>query len=88
MNISLTPELDEYVAAKVNSGLYQSASEVVREALRLLQEHDAIRTARLQEVRKQIAVGLEQARRGDLLDGEEVFEELDERDAPQDRTGE
>jgi len=40
MNVSLTPELDKFVAAKVDSGLYNSASEVVREALRLLEEHD------------------------------------------------
>ncbi len=36
MNVSLTPELDEFVNAKVSSGLYNSASEVVREGLRLL----------------------------------------------------
>ncbi len=40
MNVSLTPELEEFVAGKVESGRYTSASEVVREALRLLEEHD------------------------------------------------
>ena len=40
MNVSLTPELEKFVGAKVKSGRYNSASEVVREALRLLEEHD------------------------------------------------
>jgi antitoxin ParD1/3/4 len=40
MNVSLTPELEELVNEKVRSGLYQTASEVVREALRLLKLRD------------------------------------------------
>jgi antitoxin ParD1/3/4 len=47
MNVSLTQELEKFVDAKVSSGRYTSASEVVREALRLLEEHDATRSARL-----------------------------------------
>jgi antitoxin ParD1/3/4 len=47
MNVSLTPELEKFVNAKVGSGRYNSASEVVREALRLLEEHDSARAARL-----------------------------------------
>jgi antitoxin ParD1/3/4 len=49
MNVSLTPELDRFVAGKVDSGRYNSASEVVREALRLLEEHDRARSAQLKE---------------------------------------
>ena len=40
MNVSLTPELEKLVNEKVRSGLYQTASEVVREALRLLKQRD------------------------------------------------
>jgi antitoxin ParD1/3/4 len=47
--ISLTPELEKFVGAKVGSGRYNSASEVVREALRLLEEHDSARAAQLAE---------------------------------------
>ena len=43
MNVSLTPELEQLVNEKVESGLYQTASEVVREALRLLKERDHAR---------------------------------------------
>jgi antitoxin ParD1/3/4 len=41
MNVSLTPELEQLVTEKVESGRYTSASEVIREALRLLEEHDS-----------------------------------------------
>lgn len=76
MNVSLTPELEKLVADKVKSGRYNSASEVVREALRLLEEQDQIRTLRLEEVRKKIAAGLEALDRGEGIDGEEAFEQL------------
>jgi len=50
MNVSLTPELEKFVASKVDSGRYNSASEVVREALRLLEEHERSRAAHLAEL--------------------------------------
>ena len=81
MNVSLTPELERLVVEKVESGMYTSASEVVREGLRLLQERDELRRARLEELRREIARGVEQADRGELIDGEEVFRELRERNA-------
>lgn len=65
MNVSLTPELERLVAEKVASGMYHSASEVIREALRLLKERDEWRQHRLEELRREIAVGLEQADRGE-----------------------
>lgn len=64
LNISLTPELEAFIANKVQSGLYQTASEVVREGLRLLRERDDIHRARLDELKKEIAVGLDQAKQG------------------------
>ncbi len=66
MNVSLTPELEQLVSDKVKSGLYNSASEVVREALRLLKEQDALKAYRLGELRREIAVGIEQANRGEV----------------------
>jgi antitoxin ParD1/3/4 len=47
MTVSLTPELEKFVSAEVGSGRYNSASEVVRESLRLLEEHDFARAAQL-----------------------------------------
>ena len=60
MNVSLTPELEQLVQQKVKSGRYLSASEVVREALRLLEERDRIRETRINALRSEIAVGMEQ----------------------------
>ncbi len=64
MNVSLTPTLEELVQRKVASGLYNSASEVIREALRLLEERDELRKVRLGTLRKEITVGLDQLERG------------------------
>ena len=81
MNVSLTDELEQFINEKVASGMYHSASEVVREGLRLLKERDELQQLRFDELRRQIAIGLEQAKRGELRDGEEVFEELRQRSA-------
>ncbi|MGH2535443.1 MAG: type II toxin-antitoxin system ParD family antitoxin [Thermomicrobiales bacterium] len=59
MNVSLTPRLETMVRQKVASGRYNNASEVVREALRLMEERD-----RLKEFRTSLAVGEEQIKRG------------------------
>ena len=59
MNVSLTPQLEELVKKKVESGLYGSASEVMREALRLLDERDRFHAMRLEELRAEIKKGLE-----------------------------
>jgi antitoxin ParD1/3/4 len=76
MNVSLTPELEQFVQAKVKSGRYLSASEVVREALRLLEERDRLYQTRLADLQKEIALGVESAERGELYDGEAVIQEL------------
>jgi antitoxin ParD1/3/4 len=59
MNISLTPHFEELVKGKVESGLYNSASEVMREALRLLEERDQLRKLRLDELRSDIQKGID-----------------------------
>jgi antitoxin ParD1/3/4 len=60
MNISLTPQLEKLVQDRVNSGRYTSASEVMREALRLLEAHDQERDARLAQLRTDVDGGLKQ----------------------------
>ena len=59
MNINLTPHLEQMVRHKVKSGLYTSASEVVREALRLMEEKDNLRQAQLEQLRQDIHQGME-----------------------------
>jgi len=67
MNVSLTPELERLVNRKVKSGMYQTASEVVREGLRLLKERDE-----LDKLRAAIQVGIDEIDRGE-------YEEYDDR---------
>jgi len=64
MNISLTKEFEHYVTQKVESGMYHSASEVIRDGLRLMKERDELHQSRLAELRKDIAIGIDQADRG------------------------
>ena len=75
MNVSLTPELERFVEGKVESGLYNNASEVVREGLRLLKEHDEIRV----KWREQIERGWLQAQRGEVVEGTKAMAALRER---------
>jgi antitoxin ParD1/3/4 len=75
MNVSLTPELERFVQAKVESGLYNNASEVVREGLRLLKEQDEIRL----KWREQIERGWMEAQAGHLVDGPRVMTEIKSR---------
>ncbi len=74
MNVSLTQELEKFVQEKVSSGLYNSASEVIREALRLLREQDMLRQHHLDELKREIGLGIQQANRGQTkpFDAEEM----------------
>jgi antitoxin ParD1/3/4 len=74
MNVSLTPQMVKFVEEQVASGDYQSASEVVRSGLRLLQEQKRERQVKLEALRREIAVGIAQADRGELvpLDVDEI----------------
>jgi antitoxin ParD1/3/4 len=53
-NVNLTPRLEDMVRRKVASGLYTSASEVFREALRFMEEQDLVRAARVEQLRQDI----------------------------------
>ena len=66
ININLTPQLEAMVRDKVAGGLYCSASEVVREALRLLQEQDQLRAMKLEQLRADIRAGMESGSAGEL----------------------
>jgi antitoxin ParD1/3/4 len=76
MNVSLTPELEQFVESRVASGRYRTASDVVREGLRLLEEREQARETALEELRGKIRRGVEQADRGELLEGDAAFEEI------------
>lgn len=67
MDIFLTSELEQYVAHKVESGVYHSVSEVVRDGLRLLKERDELHQSRLEELRREIQIGIDQADQGRVI---------------------
>jgi len=76
MNISLTPELERLVDEKVKSGRYASASEVIREGLRLLEEQEEMKQHRLAEIRQKIDRGLDQLDKGQGILGREARSRL------------
>ena len=77
MNVSLTPELTDFVQNLVQTGMYHSSSEVVRDGLRLLREREQLRQIRIAELRKELAIGLEQLERGECtVMNENTFEEI------------
>lgn len=83
MNVHLTPELQKLLDDEVAKGLYGSASDVIREGLRLLVEDRRWR----EDVRRKIAEGVAQAKAGHLVDGREVGERLTKRIAARRKKG-
>ena len=83
MNISLTPELAKFVEKEVESGLYQTASEVIRAGLRRLKEDQAVRLRQAprtrEELETQLLQSMDRLDRGEGVDGEAVFRRLRKR---------
>lgn len=79
MHVSLTDKLDEYIKKQIESGLYNNASEVVREALRLKIQADQTEQAKLEALRRDIGEAIEQADRGAFVpfDPDAIAAELD-----------
>ena len=76
LTVTVTPELEAFVRDRVASGRFDTPSDVVREGLKLLEGREHERDAAIAEIRSEIAVGLDQARAGQLRDGEAFFAEL------------
>jgi antitoxin ParD1/3/4 len=92
MNISITPELEKFVQQEVKTGLYQSASEVIRAALRRLKEDKEKRKPRFvvsskAELEEKLLEGISELDRGEGLPGEQVFAELKAHSAQRRRRG-
>lgn len=76
LNVSLTPRLSRFVEGRVRSGKYQTASEVVREALRLLEARHLTPVETVEELKREIEFGLAQLRRGEGVAGDAFFRRL------------
>ena len=82
MNVSLTKELENFIGELVASGMYFSASEVVRDGLRLLKEQEALKKMRVEELRAEIMLGIEDLKAGNSISftsEEEIFQEVKNR---------
>lgn len=76
VSISITPEHDSFLQSRVESGRYQSTSEVVREALSLLERQEQDRDEAILQLKADLQIGIDQADRGELIDGAQAFETL------------
>lgn len=79
MNVSLTPELEQFVQTQVESGKYASKEEVVLVALRILAEREHIYKGRFEELQQEIIIGVEASLRGEVVDSETVFSRLQQK---------
>ena len=78
MNVSLTPELEKFVTDKVATGRYTSASEVVREALRLLEWEEMSRKERIEEFNRELQERIDAVDRGEYVTSKEFESEMRE----------
>lgn len=76
MNISLTPELERFVQEKVAHGMYTSASEVIRESLRLMHTYDDIQKQRIAGLSQAIDIGMNQLHHGQFTEGKVSREKM------------
>lgn len=81
MNVSLTPELEDFVNRKVKTGMYNSASEVVRESLRLLKNQDELEQLQLEELRREIRSSIQQLDAGQGIPSATVRDKIQQRRA-------
>jgi antitoxin ParD1/3/4 len=79
MNVNLGSVFDQFVADLLKTGHYQTQSEILREGLRLLKEKEDLKQLRLSELRREIAVGVAEADRGEFVDGAKTFEAIRKR---------
>ena len=73
MNVELPPDLEAFVARKLESGVYRSVEDVIQEGLLLLQARDEFTEQKLADLRKEIAIGLEQASQGKVRNLDEAL---------------
>ena len=76
MNISLTPELEKYIHNKIRGGLYTSASEVIRESLRLMHTYDDLQKQRISQLNEAIEIGLVDLNIGKKVSSSDAYERL------------
>lgn len=79
MSLSLTPELKQFIQSQIASGKYTSAEEVIVAGIKLLEERERIYQGRFEELKQEIAIGVQASERGETIDGEVVFRQLEQK---------
>ncbi|MEL6162811.1 MAG: type II toxin-antitoxin system ParD family antitoxin [Cyanobacteria bacterium J06628_3] len=78
MNISFTPELKQFIQSQVASGKYASTEEVIVVGIKLVEEREYLYQGRFKELQQEIMIGVEASERGEVIDGETVFHQLEQ----------
>ncbi len=79
MNVSLTPELQQFIQSQLESGRYASSDELIIALIKLLEERDRIYKSRFDELQRKIIIGIEASEQGEVVDGETVFRKLEQK---------
>lgn len=79
MTLVLTPELDEFIQSQIANGKYTSTNEVIIATLQLLAERERLYQGRFEQLKQEIAIGVQEANRGELIDADTVFNNLHEK---------
>ena len=79
MNIRIRPELEELIRQDVQRGSYESVDEFVEHAVSMLHEHEAWLAEHSAEITASIELGYASARRGELVDADQVHSTMEEK---------
>jgi putative addiction module CopG family antidote len=88
MTVTLTAEQEKFIAEQVGSGHYRSAADVIAQSLGLLRAQEEFIRSNAAELREKTSSGLEQIRRGEVVDGKAAIQKLREKLGQRERGGE
>lgn len=76
LTVTIPAHLDAFIKDRVARGRYETEGEAIRTAIELLEERERQRDAVIDEIRREIELGIQQAEAGQVRDGEEVFRDI------------
>ncbi|BAZ32915.1 putative transcriptional regulators, CopG/Arc/MetJ family protein [Cylindrospermum sp. NIES-4074] len=79
MFLSLTPELEKFIQSQISSGKYTSAEEVIITAIKLLEAQGNVYQGQFDELQRAIMIGVEASEWGEVVDGETLFHQLEQK---------
>jgi antitoxin ParD1/3/4 len=79
MTVTLTPELEQFVAEQLKTGYYRSADDVIAQSLGMLRAQEEFIETHTAELREKIGVGLDQIRKGQVVNGRQAIQDLREK---------